>query len=187
MRNAPAARSRLPQFLRPHELKALLAAARRSSPRDYALILAMSHAGLRVAEACGLRWGDIDDDTILVRRGKGDKQRLIPLHDRLKAALAQLPFLDESGDSPVFISRHGQALSTRRARQVVEGLCLEAGIERERAHPHVLRHTFATNALRKTGNLLVVQRLLGHASVSTTQIYTHLVLDDLRAAVELLD
>jgi len=177
----------LPKFLEPGELRALLDTARESSPRDYALILCMSHAGLRVSEACALRWDDIADQHLLVRKGKGDKQRYVPLHPRLKSALAALR-LFAILRSQVFPGRTlDKRLTSRAAELIVERLCAQMGIAREKAHPHTLRHTFATNVLRKSGNLLKVQRLLGHASVKTTEIYTHLVFDDLAEAIGLLD
>jgi len=180
---------RLPKFLGAADLTALLDAARTSSPRDYALVCVLAYAGLRVAEACALTWADISEDRLLVRHGKGDKERYVPLAPRLRAALADLdrreiPVLRHS---PVFLSRLRRPLSVRAAQHIIERLCLAAGIDRELAHPHSLRHTAATMLLRRTGNIRLVQRFLGHASIGTTEIYTHVVFDDLAEAVERLE
>jgi integrase/recombinase XerC len=203
---APSRRG-LPKFLDAGELRALLEAAEASGPRDLALVTVMAYAGLRVSEACALRWGDINPSfpedaslahgygTLLVRQGKGGKQRLLPVHARVRRALDALlrnfGILRSERARPdpadyVFPGHYGR-LTSRAAEYVIEGLCAAAGIAREKAHPHTLRHTFATNLLRETGNLILVQRSLGHASVSTTQIYTHLVFDDLADAIGRLD
>lgn len=188
----------LPKFLEAHETAALLAAAERSGPRDFALILVLVYAGLRISEAVNLRWADAGDGRLFVRRGKGAKQRYVPMHRRIAASFESLRMSgsafrasDEGAKQEpgafVFAGRDGGHYSRRGAQHLLERLCAEAGIPREKAHPHTLRHTFATNVLRRTGDLLKVSRLLGHASVSTTQIYTHLVFDDLAEAVGLLD
>ena len=178
---------RLPKFLGAADLTALLDAARASSPRDYALVCVLAYAGLRVAEAVGLQWGDILEDRLLVRHGKGDKERYVPLAPRLRAALADRREIPVLRHSPVFLSRLRRPLSVRAAQHIIERLCLAAGIDRELAHPHSLRHTAATMLLRRTGNIRLVQRFLGHASIGTTEIYTHVVFDDLAEAVERLE
>lgn len=189
----------LPKFLDAGELRALLAAAEASGPRDLALVVLMAYAGLRVSEACSLRWGDINPSfpedaslapgygTLLVRQGKGGKQRLLPVHGRIRRALEALRAQDSLPKRVILGNDRVFNLSPRGARFLMERLCQKAAIHREKAHPHTLRHTFATNLLRETGNLILVQRSLGHASVSTTQIYTHLVFDDLAEAVARLD
>ena len=179
----------LPKFLEPTELSGLLDAAQASSPIHYALVVVMAYAGLRVAEACALQWRDIGERRLLVRRGKGGKQRYVPLHPRLQAALeAVRPFNQERTDY-IFPSnqRPGSPMTTRWAQRIVKRLCLSVDIEDERAHPHVLRHSFATNTYRAKRNILATQRLLGHASVATTQVYTHLVTDDLEETVDALE
>lgn len=191
---------RLPKFLDAGELRMLLEAAEASGPRDLALVVLMAYAGLRVSEACRLRFGDVGERQILVRQGKGGKDRLLPVHPRVRRALEALRlFYISRSEVPHLTSPHiaspyvfpgatpGLPLTTRAAEYSIEALCAAAGIPREKAHPHTLRHTFATNLLRKTGNLILVQRSLGHSSVSTTQVYTHLVFDDLEEAVGQLD
>ena len=184
---AARARHALPTYLQPHELEALLAAARGSSPRDHALLTVMAYAGLRVAEACALTWGDIEERTLRVRHGKGDKERIVPLHPRVLEALAECREIPQKRNIYVFPGqRPGRPLTTRAVQHLMVRLGTAAGLDRSKLHPHTLRHTAATMLLRRTGNLILVQRFLGHASVSTTQIYTHVALDELAAAVEQL-
>jgi len=186
---ARGAGRQLPKFLEPSELVALLAAAHDSHPRDYALVVIMAYAGLRVAEVCALTCGDVTERTVFVRHGKGDKQRYVPTHPKILQSLEAVREPVEVRTDYIFTSvrRPGRPMTTRWAQRTVERLCAAAGIPREKAHPHSLRHTAATNLLRKTGNLLFVQRFLGHASVATTQIYAHVVLDDLAEAVNRLE
>lgn len=186
---ARRSRQKLPKFLEPAELNALLAAAHASSPLDYALVIVMAYAGLRVAEACALTWADIGEKTLFVRHGKGEKQRYIPIHRKLRDALGACRDPVHSRQDFIFpsVKLPGAHLTTRWAQRVVTRLCLRAGIDREKAHCHALRHTFGTACYRKSRNILAVQRLLGHSNVSTTQIYTHVVTDDLEETVDALD
>lgn len=181
---------KLPKFLDDAELRALLAVAEESSARDYALVVTMAYAGLRVSEAVCLRWAHVEGDRIFVERGKGNKQRLVPMNGRLRMALEAVRKMLENRTERtdyVFPGSDDGHLGARGAERIIERLCERAHIAREKAHPHTLRHTFATRVLRSDGNILKVQRLLGHSSVATTQIYTHLVYDDLAEAVAGLD
>lgn len=180
---------RLPKFLEQPELHALIAAARESSPLDYALIIVLYYAGLRVGEVCALQWGDIGERRLHIRHGKGDKERYVPAHRKIREALDAVRPPDHLRHGWVFPSwqKVGHPLTTRWAQRTMERLCLEVGIEREKAHPHVLRHTFATGTYRAKRNLLATKRLLGHSSVQTTEIYTHLVTDDLEETVDALE
>jgi len=178
-------RLRLPDCLSEDELARLLAAAEADGPRSLALVLLMAYGGLRVSEACRLRWDDIEGANAYVRMGKGRKDRVVPLHPRVLEALSALrkshllrsPYLFPSPKDPK------RPITTRTAQYLVEDLCRRAGIPRRKAHPHALRHTAATRLLRATGNLELVRRFLGHASVSTTQVYTHLVTDDVARGI----
>lgn len=182
-------RQQLPKFLEQPELNALLAAAHASSPLDYAIVTVMAYAGLRVAEACALAWADIGEKTLFVRCGKGQKQRYVPIHAKVREALDACHDPVHSRQDWVFPSEKlpGRHLTTRWAQRVVARLCLQVGIEREKAHCHALRHTFGTNCYRKSHDLRAVQQLLGHSNVSTTEIYTHVVTDDLEETVDALD
>ena len=171
---------RLPRTLPPVELAAALdaIAGDELAPRDRALLERAYSSGLRLAELVGLNRGDLDRRAGLVRvRGKGRRERIVPVGD---AALASLDrYLAATGrpaaargDEPVFVGRAGARLSgrtvqrvvARRLGQVATGL----GVT-----PHALRHSFATHLLDRGADLRAIQELLGHASLSSTQVYTH--------------
>lgn len=178
----PRAGKRLPRALNEAETKALNEAD--LYIRDRCIVLLMLYAGLRLAEVEGLKRGAVDLVAREVRViGKGDKERVIPLHDRLREVLAEwIETTPGTRQDPLFDGYGGTALGRRAISDVIQHAGEAAGLSR-RLSPHMLRHTFATRLLRKTGNLRVVQELLGHASVATTQIYTEVVRDDLARAV----
>ncbi len=179
---------RLPEALDDPQLKALMASAQAAGPRALAAMLLMAYAGLRVSEVAKLRWDDVEGDVIRVRMGKGRKDRLVPAHPRVVEALSTLRKMSLLRSAYVFPSPKDpkRPVTTRALQYLIERLGRRAGLPRRLLHPHVLRHTFATRALRESGNLEAVRRLLGHASISTTQVYTHLVLDDLAQVVRRL-
>ncbi len=156
--------------------------------RDVAVLELLYGAGLRVSECCGLRIPDCDLDRGFVTvLGKGAKVRRVPLGEPARDALAAYltghrPVLAR-GDSPdaVFLNRRGGVLGTRDARRIVAAIPLADG---RRLHPHALRHAYATHLLEGGADLRVVQELLGHADLATTQIYTHLTRDRLQAVYE---
>ncbi|MEI8002482.1 MAG: tyrosine-type recombinase/integrase [Actinomycetes bacterium] len=153
--------------------------------RDLAVLEVLYGAGLRVSECCGLRVRDTDLDRRLVTvLGKGSKIRRVPIGEMAGDALAEYlatarPLLARPGSpDTVFLNRRGGALGTRDVRRVVAAFPLADG---RRLHPHALRHAYATHLLEGGADLRVVQELLGHADLATTQIYTHLTRDRLRA------
>jgi integrase/recombinase XerC len=156
--------------------------------RDVAVLELLYGAGLRVSECCGLRIPDCDLERGFVTvLGKGAKVRRVPLGEPARDALAAYltghrPVLARS-DSPdaVFLNRRGGVLGTRDARRIVAAIPLADG---RRLHPHALRHAYATHLLEGGADLRVVQELLGHADLATTQIYTHLTRDRLQAVYE---
>jgi integrase/recombinase XerC len=186
--SAPTARGRLPAVLSPKELSTLLGEASSGTAavagdvlqaairsRDDAVLELLYAAGLRVAELCGLDRGDLDlvgrSITVL---GKGGKQRRLPVHERAVAALGSWleggrGHLARSVSPPeaVFLNRRGNRLTPRDVRRILDRRSPVP------THPHALRHTFATHLLDGGADLRVVQELLGHASLETTQIYTH--------------
>jgi integrase/recombinase XerC len=184
---APPGKSRLPRVLDRSEVNSLLdfaEAAGSTDPdglagacaaRDHAVLELLYGCGLRVAELCGLDLGDLDLRRLTVTvLGKGSKQRMVPLHERCAASVATwlegpraVLFGEETPPDAVFLNRRGRRLGTRDVRRIVDR-CSESP-----AHPHALRHTFATHLLDGGADLRVVQELLGHASLSTTQVYTH--------------
>ncbi|MFA7329794.1 MAG: tyrosine-type recombinase/integrase [Candidatus Delongbacteria bacterium] len=154
-----------------------------SQPRDRALFCLLLDTGLRVSEAADLTVGDVDLGEKLIRvRTKGGKQRTrflpVETRDLLRPLVVRQP-----GDAPVFRSTTGKGIGTRHIRRLLDQWVALAGIERG-IHPHVLRHTFATSLLKKTGNLRLVQVALDHESPKTTAVYAHVADEELRAAIE---
>ncbi len=155
--------------------------------RDRAIIETLYSSGLRVSELVGLNLSDVDFlGEILHIRGKGKKERLSPIgSSALQAIQRYLTFRDSDrrketfDQQALFINKHGQRLSTRSVRRKLDKYLLQAGLD-PRISPHTLRHSFATHMLNNGADLRVVQELLGHQSLSTTQIYTHLTTDRMK-------
>ncbi len=177
----------LPDTLTVDEVVRLLEAVDTSGPdgvRDRALLELLYAAGLRVSEPLGLDLEDLSLDGGFVRVvGKGDRERLVPIGDEAIAWLGRYlaevrPALLEMGRAgtvrggPVFIGDRGRRLGRQRAWEAIRAAAARAGLA-ERVSPHTLRHSFATHLLEGGADLRVVQELLGHASISTTQLYTH--------------
>lgn len=156
--------------------------------RDRVACLVMLDAGLRVSEVCGLTLEHVDlaYRRITVRDGKGAKDRVVPFNGRLAGALVDwLERRNEMvpADCPwLFPTRKGAQVHPSHLRRTVTRIAERAGLpEASRISPHTLRHSYATDALNATGNLELVRRALGHASIQTTTIYTHLATDDMAA------
>ncbi len=157
--------------------------------RDVAVLEILYGAGLRVSECCSLQEPDVDlGRSLLTVTGKGSKVRRVPMGE--PARLALVDWLERGRpvlatlDSPpqaVFLSRRGGQLSSRDAHRIVAAHPLEDG---RTVHPHALRHAYATHLLEGGADLRAVQELLGHADLATTQIYTHLTRDRLRAVYD---
>ncbi len=153
--------------------------------RDRALLELLYGAGLRVAEACGLRTGDVDlrHETVTVL-GKGSKVRRLPLGEPVCAAVARyLPtraalVTAATRGEPLLLNLRGRPLSPRDARRVLDRRPLPDG---RTLNPHALRHAYATHLLEGGADLRAVQELMGHADLSTTQVYTHVTRDRMRA------
>ncbi len=166
--------------------------ARRRALRLYALLETLYATGLRVSELISLPRAVLSaDDRVLTVRGKGGRERLVPLNDAAREALAaHLAAMREDetsgkGASPwLFPSSGGEPLTRQRFGQELKALAVAAGIEPSRVSPHVLRHAFASHLLERGADLRTVQQLLGHADISTTQIYTHVIEERLRRLVE---
>jgi integrase/recombinase XerD len=182
---------KLPEVLTETEQAALLAQPNPRYPtgqRNRALLQLMLDTGLRVSEACALRWRDIDFTTgqLMVRQGKGAKDRTLWIGDVDLAMLQSWRERQRSdvAGSPehVFTTLDGNPVSPRYVGAMVHRLTARAGIEKS-IHPHTLRHSFATDLYRQTKDLLTTAEALGHASVATTEVYTHLVNDEVRDAM----
>lgn len=194
---APRAGRRLPKVLSREEMDRLVvAAAERDGPQGLRLgcMVELAYAsGLRISELTSLTLAAVArDPAYLIVKGKGGKERLAPLNDRARAAvkayLAARPAFLPKGDAanPWLFPSTGKdrRLTPRRFAQLLGEAAAGAGIDPAQVSPHVLRHAFATHLLEGGADLRVVQTLLGHSDIATTQIYTHVAGDRLRAVVE---
>lgn len=185
---------KLPHFLSTQEVGKLLDAPPASDPqglRDRAILEVMYSAGLRVSELVGLNVGSIDLEEGVARvRGKGRKERLAPIGSfALRAVQRYLkvrvisPKEPAGSQGPLFTNRFGQRLTTRSVGRMLEKHLQVSGLD-TRTTPHTLRHSFATHLLDAGADIRSVQELLGHKSLVTTQIYTHISTAGLRAVYE---
>ncbi len=194
---SPRLAHRLPKALSAAEIDALLLAAQSGlyyqqnhlrealQARDRLLILVLYATGGRISEVIGLTHDRIDFQNLYIRvRGKGNKERIAPLANTAAVALAKYleserPSLKPASDH-VFVNHRGGALSRQAAWQIIESLAREAGLGERKISPHVLRHSFATHLLEGGMGLRSLQILLGHADLSTTQIYTKITPEHLQ-------
>jgi integrase/recombinase XerC len=190
----PRSGRKLPHFLSTEELCRLLEAPPASEPlglRDRAILETMYSAGLRVSEVVGLNDSDLDFAAGILRvRGKGRRERLAPIgsfaHRALKHWLDERklhPAQKAGPTAPVFVNKFGRRLTTRSVGRMLEKHLKMAGLDR-RTTPHTLRHSFATHLLDHGADIRSVQELLGHKSLTTTQIYTHVTTTRLREVYE---
>ena len=187
----PRQSRRLPDTLDIAEVERLLDAASAAGVRDRALLELLYAAGLRVSEAIGLDREDLSLDGAFVRViGKGDKERLVPIGEvaldwlvtwleRPRPDLLARSHVAPARGGPLFLGDRGRRLGRQAAWAAVTGAAKRAGLE-GKVSPHTLRHSFATHLLEGGADLRVVQELLGHASISTTQLYTHLTGERIR-------
>jgi integrase/recombinase XerC len=187
----PKKEKRLPSFMNPDEITKLLDAPAKNSweeKRDKAILEMLYSSGLRVSELAGLNHDDLDFFGGLVRvRGKGKKERIVPVG---QAALNSLrAYWDMKAPrenpnaikKPLFVSRIGSRLTDRSVRRMILKYVKRTGLGKE-ISPHTFRHSFATHMLDRGADLRSVQELLGHANLSTTQIYTHVTTQRLKDA-----
>jgi integrase/recombinase XerC len=184
----------LPHFLSSDDIGTLLQSPSGDTPmglRDRAILETMYSAGLRVSEVVGLDQSDLDFDAAVLRvRGKGRRERLSPIGSYAVRALKRwLPLrklhaAELAGPAaPVFVNKFGRRVTTRSVARMLEKYLRQTGLDR-RTTPHSLRHSFATHLLDRGADIRSVQELLGHKSLVTTQIYTHVSTAALRAAYE---
>jgi integrase/recombinase XerD len=207
----PRKSQRLPRVLSRDEVARLLREPTGTDPcalRDRALLETMYACGLRASEAIGLELKDVDlEEGVLCARGKGSKERLVPIGRDARSALSSYcrrgrPALlaaagqdppgrpararttragATGGSAPLFLNRRGQGLTRQGLYKIVQGHARRAGLE-EKMSPHTLRHTFATHLLAGGCDLRSLQEMLGHADLATTQVYTHLSAERLKDA-----
>jgi integrase/recombinase XerC len=187
----PRQEKRLPKFLNPADIERLLATPKGDdllSLRDAAMLEVLYSTGIRVSELVGANLDDLDLGGESIRvRGKGRRERLAPLGSfAIKALNKYLESRAAAGvhdAKAVFVNRHGERLSSRSVRRKLSKYLATAGLD-PHVSPHTLRHSFATHMLERGADLRAVQELLGHRSLSTTQIYTHVTAGRLKEVYE---
>ena len=160
-----------------------------SSHRNKVMIKLMLNTGLRLSEVINLKWSHINLQTgkLKVVQGKGGKDRMLWINQSTLESLrdwCDRQFEDIGETKQVFTTRDGNILKPADVRKMIYTYTEKAGIIDKNIHPHSLRHTFATDLLRETKNLRLVQKALGHSNISTTQIYTHIVDEELENAMK---
>ena len=192
--HSPKQEKPLPAFLSVDDAFQLLGAIKSKTDldvRDRAVLEVFYSTGIRVSELVGLHWSDVDFQLGIIRVvGKGSKERIVPIGEIAMQALRDYGQeqrkrwqLACKGETPVFLNNRGERITTRSVARIVEKHLKQAGIPIKMG-PHGLRHSFATHLLNSGADLRVIQELLGHASLSTTQKYTHLNLDALTAVYD---
>jgi len=177
---APKSEQHLPDTLNVDDITRLMNVSRTDTLalRDLAILELLYSSGLRLAELVALNTGDMDFNECVVRvTGKGAKTRVLPVGDKAVAALRAWmqvrPRQLQDRETAIFTGRSGKRLGARAVQQRVKDWARRQGVPGD-IHPHTLRHSFASHLLESSGDLRAVQELLGHADISTTQIYTHL-------------
>jgi integrase/recombinase XerC len=193
MIRTPKQSKRLPKAIDVEQVEKLLSAPDDSNllgARDRAILETLYSTGIRVSELVGINRSDVDETAAaLIVRGKGRRERIVPLGSHALAALRHYTAIldaEQAGSqhqreagAPLFINKHGGRLSTRSVRRKVSKYLAQAGLD-PNISPHTLRHSFATHLLDNGADLRSVQELLGHQSLSTTQVYTHLTTGRMR-------
>ncbi|MEO1007416.1 MAG: tyrosine recombinase XerC [Planctomycetota bacterium] len=195
----PRQSKRLPKAITIEQVEQLLSAPDDRDVlgiRDRAVLQTLYSTGLRVSELVGLTFADVDFEQKVLRvRGKGKKERLVPLGQRALASISRYVerlmadsrfahvLRGDAEQTPLFINKHGKRLSSRSVRRKLDKYLGQVGLDGT-ISPHTLRHTFATHLLDNGADLRSVQALLGHQSLSTTQVYTHLSAQRLREAYD---
>ncbi|MEG0176915.1 site-specific tyrosine recombinase/integron integrase [Anaerorhabdus sp.] len=188
----PKASKKLPDFLTLDQMMDILTSFDLSNPvelRDRAILETIYACGLRISEATSLKIDNVYfDQGVLIVLGKGNKERMIPFYPRCAKLLqkyireARSEFLKEE-HGYLFVSQSGNPITPRAIQYMLKNVGQRVGITLE-LHPHMLRHSFATHLLDNGADLRVVQELLGHQNLATTQIYTHITVDRLKSVVK---
>lgn len=179
----PKLPKKLPEFLFVDEIDSLLESIDLSTTvglRNRCIIELMYGCGLRVSEVVGLKCEDIDFGQMVLRVvGKGSKMRMVPFYEELRDLMLQYHQSKEIRHETFILNARNQPLTTRAVQYILNQEVMNAGLTMQ-VHPHMLRHSFATHLLDNGADLRIVQELLGHQNLSTTQIYTHVTVDRLK-------
>lgn len=181
--STPKLGRKLPEFLYFEQMEKLLQTPDCTTvlgARDQVILELLYGSGLRVSELATLNREDVDSDQMLLRiKGKGKKERLVPITKYAFEAIQAYLSMRENSQKALLLNYQGSRLSVRSIRRILNNLANQAGLPLH-IHPHMLRHSFATHLLDGGADLRSVQELLGHAKLSSTQIYTHLTRERLR-------
>ena len=179
----PKLPKKLPEMLFVDEIDALLESIDLSEPvglRNRCIIELMYGCGLRVSEVVSLKCADIDYENMVLRIvGKGSKMRMVPFYNDLKNIMLAYQVSKDVSSDTFILNAKGNAMSTRAVQYILNDVASKANLHMQ-IHPHMLRHSFATHLLDNGADLRIVQELLGHQNLSTTQIYTHVTVDRLK-------
>ena len=188
--SSPKLEKHLPSFMTEEEVARLIEAAfakderDERGARDRAILETFYSSGLRISEVVGLNIEDIDFISGIVKvRGKGKKERIAPIGEAAIAAIRKYLDKRKKQNTALFLNKNGTRFTTRGVCDIVEKYILRAGI-RQGVSAHTFRHSFATHLLNRGADLRTVQELLGHANLSTTQIYTHLTTERLKSVYD---
>lgn len=184
---SPKISKKLPTYLTLEEVSKLLDVEIKSpyDARNKAILELLYSSGIRISELCNMQTSNYDSYECIIRLiGKGSKERIIPLGDYAISVLEDYinnyrPKINKKNINSIFINNRGDAISRQFIFKVIKKECLKKGI-RKNVSPHTLRHTFATHLLQNGADLRIIQELLGHENISTTQIYTHVSNQELK-------
>lgn len=186
----PRVQRKLPEFLTLGEVTSLITAPDDTKPlglRDRAMLETLYATGLRVSELTGLKLNDINlQGGWLTAFGKGSKERIVPLGEDAMSWLkrymeeGRAPILGKRASKTLFVTSRGAGMTRQNFWAMMKTYALKAGVDRKKMKPHIIRHSFATHLLEHGADLRIVQAMLGHADISTTQIYTHVTNERLR-------
>lgn len=187
----PKLEQKIPTYLTLEEVSKLLdiKIENEFNARDKAILELLYSSGIRISELTNMELSNIDLDECLIRiMGKGSKERIVPLGDYAINALSNYinnyrQLLNKKHSSYIFLNNRGDKLSRQFIFKTIKNECIKKGIKKN-VSPHTLRHTFATHLLKNGADLRIIQELLGHENLSTTQIYTHLTNDKLKSDYE---
>jgi len=183
----PKQERHLPVFLTEAETAHLIEAALGEDERglrDRAILETFYSTGMRISELVGLDAQDIDFIANIVKvRGKGKKERIVPIGDKALTCIQRYLKMRKKQAQAIFLNKNSRRITSRGVRNIVEKYIRLAGIK-QNVSPHTLRHSFATHLLNRGADLRSVQELLGHANLSTTQIYTHLTTERLKSVYD---